>query len=136
MPPVVVVSDGDDPFRVDEALSLGAVGYVLASAPFEEINVALTLAAAGAAYLQPQVARDMLKRRLQGTIACQGMDLSRRQLELLRALALGMTNKEIAQRLDLAPGTVNDYMKQLFERLGVVSRAAAVSVGMRRGLIS
>ena len=109
---------------------------MLASAPVEEIHLALTLAATGAAYLQPQVAREVLKRRLQGTVACQGMDLSRRQLELLRALALGLTNKEIAQRLELAPGTVNDYMKQLFERLGVVSRAAAVSVGMRRGLIT
>jgi DNA-binding NarL/FixJ family response regulator len=136
MLPVVVVSDTDDPLRVDQALSLGAVGYVLSSAPREELIVALTLAAAGAAYLQPTVAREMLKRRLEGTISGSEMELSRRQMQLLTALALGLTNKEIAQRLQLAPGTVNDYMKQLFERLGVVSRAAAVSVGMRRGLIS
>src|SRR3954447_16694880 len=56
IPPVVVVSDTDDALRVDQALSLGAVGYVLSSAPSEEVIVALTLAAAGAAYLQPKVA--------------------------------------------------------------------------------
>ncbi len=47
-----------------------------------------------------------------------------------------MTNKEIAHLLDLTAGTVNDYMKDLFTRLGVASRAAAVSTGMRRNLIT
>jgi DNA-binding NarL/FixJ family response regulator len=135
-PPAVIVSDSDDPERVDKALALGAVGYLLGSSPLEEVVVALTWAAAGGAYLQPIVAKGMLERRFRPERQQEaGAGLSRRQLELLRALAMGLTNKEIAQELELAPGTVNDYMKQLFQRLGVVSRAAAVGAGIRRGFI-
>src|SRR4051812_9469700 len=137
-PPTVVISTSDDAGHVDRALALGAVGYVLNSAPADEVIVALTHAAAGGAYIQPVLAKSVLQRHMQlsGAQASARVDLSRRQLELLRALALGLSNKEIAHLLDLAQGTVNDYMKQLYARLGVASRAAAVGVGIRRGLIA
>jgi len=137
-PPTVVISTYDDAGHVDRALALGAVGYVLNSAPADEVIVALTHAAAGGAYIQPVLAKSVLQRHMQlsGAQASARVDLSRRQLELLRALALGLSNKEIAHLLDLAQGTVNDYMKQLYARLGVASRAAAVGVGIRRGLIA
>jgi DNA-binding NarL/FixJ family response regulator len=137
-PPVVVMSGYDDPGHVDRALALGAHGYVLKGGSIEEIVAAVIHAVTGGVYLEPVVARDVVQRHLllAGSSENTSGDLSRRQLELLRALAIGMTNKEIAHLLDLTQGTVNDYMKELFKRLGVGSRAAAVSAGMRRGLIS
>jgi DNA-binding NarL/FixJ family response regulator len=135
--PVVVMSAHDDAGHVDRALALGARGYVLKSAPITEIVAALTHAVAGGVYLQPVIAGAVVQRHLLLASASDhtSADLSRRQLELLRALAIGMTNKEIATLLELTQATVNDYMKDLFARLGVASRAAAVSTGMRRGLI-
>jgi DNA-binding NarL/FixJ family response regulator len=136
-PPVVVMSAHDDAGHVDRALALGAQGYVVKGAEIDEIVLALTHALSGGIYLQPVIAKAVVQRHLLLSDASEGGsdDLSRRQLELLRALANGMTNKEIASLLDLAPMTVNDYMKVLFARLGVASRAAAVGTGMRRGLI-
>jgi DNA-binding NarL/FixJ family response regulator len=137
-PAPVVISVHDDPGIVDQALALGALGYLLESAPTADVVFALEQAVAGGAYLQPVLARAVLQRHLQ--LAAVGprarIDLSRRQVELLRALASGLSNKEIAHLLDLALGTVNDYMKQLYARLGVDCRAEAVAVGIRRGLIA
>jgi DNA-binding NarL/FixJ family response regulator len=135
-PPVVVLANDAEAPEIDDALALGAVGVVVASSSLEEIGDAIRWASTGGAYLHPCVARSVLERQFgPGVKPISRPDLSRRQLELLLALGSGLTNKEIALRLNLAPGTVNDYMKQLFSRLGVETRAAAVGVGMRRGLI-
>jgi DNA-binding NarL/FixJ family response regulator len=137
-PAVVVMSMHDDAAHLDRALALGAQGYLLKSASIDEIVTAVTHATLGGIYLQPILAKGVIQRHLlvSGSRGAEAADLSRRQLELLRALAIGMTNKEIAGLLDLAEGTINGYMKDLFARLGVASRAAAVSAGMRRGLIA
>jgi DNA-binding NarL/FixJ family response regulator len=136
-PPVVVVSVHSDATHVDRALALGAVGYVLKSAPINDIVMAADQAASGGAFLQPALVKAILERHLlvSSGHGSSNIDLSKRQLEVLHGLALGLSNKEIARMLDLAPGTVNDYLKELYARLGVASRAAAVSVGIRRGLL-
>jgi DNA-binding NarL/FixJ family response regulator len=138
VPATLVLSRHDDAAHVDRALALGAHGYVMKNAPITEIIGAVAHAVAGGVYIQPAIARAVVQRHLLlvGPPKRVSDDLSRRQLELLRALAIGMTNKEIAHLLELTQGTVNDYMKDLFIRLGVASRAAAVSTGMRRGLIA
>ncbi len=137
-PAIVVISAHEDAGHVDRALALGAQGYVLKTAPIAEIVAAVIHSVSGGVYLQPTIAGAVVQRHLllAGSSERTSSHLSRRQLELLRALAIGMTNKEIAHLLDLTVGTVNDYMKDLFARLGVDSRAAAVSTGMRRHLIT
>jgi len=136
-PVIVVLSIHDDASNVDRALALGAQVYILKSAAAAEIIGAVLHAVAGGVYLQPIIARAVVQRHLllAGSSQRSLGGLSPRQLELLRALAIGMTNKEIAHLLDLSQGTVNDYMTDLFTRLGVASRAGAVSTGMRRGHI-
>jgi DNA-binding NarL/FixJ family response regulator len=135
-PPVVVVADDDDEALLDRVLSLGPVGYVLAVSPPSEVLTAVAWAAAGGVWVHPHLARTFLEHRVAGTPR-QGVatHVSPRQLDLLRAIADGRTNKEIAHDLSLSSATVNDYMKQLFQRLGVASRAAAVSEALRRGII-
>lgn len=136
-PRVVVLSIHDDPAHVDGALGLGADGYLYKGATAAEIVNAIEAAMSGGVYLQPQVARAVLDRHL--VLARPPRHptdgLSRRQRELLQALAMGMSNKEIAGQLGISAVTVKGYLKELYSRLGVDSRAAAAAVGIRRGLI-
>lgn len=135
--PTVVLTMHDDDRHVDRALALGASGYILKSAPREEMLRALTAAMTGGAYVQPSLAKPLLARHITGEepVADDTVSLTPRQLQLLRALASGRTNKELAHDLGISEGTVKSYLKELYERLGVSSRAGAVAYGMRRGLI-
>lgn len=137
MKPVVIISMHDEAVYVDRALSLGAVGYVLKSAPRTEIVRAMEAAVRGGAYLQPEVAKTVLERHLvlHAGRASPQLDLSTRQLEVLRGLAIGLSNKQIADQMGLAKETVKGYLKDLYARLGVTTRASAAAVGIRRGLI-
>lgn len=136
-PPVVAFSIHDDAAHVDRALSLGASGYVLKQARPEEIVGAVEAAAAGGAYVQPSLAQQLLRRHLVLTDQTRqlGTSISPRQRELLRALAIGLGNKAIAHRLGIREETVKGYLKELYPRIGVSSRTAAVAWAMRHGLI-
>ena len=136
--PIVVLTMHDDASHVDRALALGASGYVLKSAPRDEIIRALNAAVSGGAYIQPSLAKPLLARHVVADAA--GIDeepiqLTPRQLQLLRALAAGGANKELAHELGISEATVKGYLKELYARLGVTSRAGAVAYGLRHGLI-
>ena len=136
-PPVVVLTMHDDPASVDRALALGASGYVLKSAPRDEIVRAIESAVAGGAYIQPSLAKPLLARHVPPEAGEPGgaVNIPPRQLQILRRLAAGRSNKELATELGISEATVKGYLKELYSRLGVDSRAAAVSYGMRHGLI-
>lgn len=136
--PIVVLTMHDDASHVDRALALGASGYVLKSAPRDEIIRALMAAASGGAYVQPSLAKPLLARHVlagSGDVQDSSVQLTPRQLQLLRALAAGRANKELAHDLGLSEATVKGYLKELYVKLGVTSRAGAVGYGMRHGLI-
>jgi len=136
-PPIVTLSIHDSAAHVDRALSLGASGYVLKSARPEEIIAAAEAAMAGGAYIQPSLARPLLKRHLVLThqTGPASTQVSPRQHELLRALALGLGNKVIAHRLGIAEETVKGYLKELYPRIGASGRTAAVAWALRNNLI-
>lgn len=136
--PIVVLTMHDDASNVDRALALGASGYVLKSAPRDEIVRALTAAVSGGAYVQPSLAKPLLGRHLSAADASPAeapVRLTPRQVQLLRALAAGLANKELAHDLGISEATVKGYLKDLYARLGVTSRAGAVGYGLRHGLI-
>jgi NarL family two-component system response regulator YdfI len=135
--PVVVLTMHDDPAHVDRALALGASGYILKSAPRDEMLRALTAAVAGGAYVQPSLAKPLLARYVVtgGPIADEPKALTPRQLQLLRALAAGRSNKALAHELGISEATVKSYLKELYARLEVSSRASAVAYGIRHQLI-
>jgi len=136
--PTVVLTMHDDDASVDRALSLGASGYILKSAPREEMLRALSAAASGGAYVQPPLAKALLARHLTAVTPTPdepAVRLTPRQLQLLRALAAGRSNKELAHDLGLSEATVKGYLKDLYVLLEVASRAGAVAYGMRHGLI-
>ncbi len=122
---------------VAEAVVAGAVGYLLKDVKREELSQAIRVAYRGQAPFTPALARKLVsafnKQRGLGCGEVEG--LSERQRDILRLLASGATNKEIASQLFLSETTVKREMRCLFGKLEVSSRSGAVSEAYKRKLI-
>ena len=132
--PVIIVSGNEDRAAIDRALSLGARGYVTKTTPSELTVAALRLVLTGGTYvpatfLAPQAA----PAEPAGTATLAAADLTPRQREVLELLARGCPNKEIAQRLGMAVGTVKIHMTAILRALDVKNRTQAVLVAMQMG---
>ncbi|GGP92156.1 DNA-binding response regulator [Streptosporangium pseudovulgare] len=125
---VIVLTTYDTDADVTRAMAAGVAGYLLKDAPREDLHRAVRTAAAGGAVLAPSIASALI-----GKPPVQ--EPSPRELEVLRLVARGSANKEIARALLISETTVKTHLKHVFAKLGVDSRAAAVVVAMGRGLI-
>jgi DNA-binding NarL/FixJ family response regulator len=130
---VLMLSMHDQPAYVRRAIELGAAGYVLKSAGRDELLTALQVAAEGGTYL-PGELMEPLAASMAGRTRPSGK-LSPREHQVLQLVANGYENKQIATELDLSEATVKTYLRGVFERLEVSSRAEAVAVGLRLGVI-
>ncbi|WP_022890394.1 response regulator transcription factor [Agromyces italicus] len=128
---VLVLTTYDTDSEVLPAIEAGATGYLLKDAPSEVLMGAVVSAARGEAVLAPSVAM-----RLMGRVRGPEVVLSERELEVLRLVAAGNTNRESAAELFISEATVKTHVLHIFEKLGVNDRAAAVAVGFQRGLLS
>lgn len=115
--------------RVLAAVRAGARGYVLKGAPSERLFEAIRTVATGGLDLPPEVSERV------ASAAADGRALTERQIEVLRELAAGRTNREIAARLGIAERTVKFHLSELFTRLDVTNRTAAVAEAIERGVI-
>lgn len=115
---------------VGPAIEAGATGYLLKDALPEELTRAVRLAARGETVLSPLVAT-----RLVGRVHEPTVSLSDREMEVLRLIADGSTNREAAARLFISEATVKTHVLHIYDKLGVNDRAAAVAAGFRRGLL-
>jgi DNA-binding NarL/FixJ family response regulator len=129
---VIILSMHDQPAYVRRAIELGASGYLLKSTGRDELIRALEAVASGGAYLQGEVVAPLITEVKEGTEPAR---LSPREHEVLQLVAQGYENKQIATELEIAEATVKTYLRGIFERLDVSSRAEAVAVGLREGLI-
>ena len=124
-------------FDTDEyivpALSAGAQGYLLKDASPDELIRAIHLLQEGGAPLQAGVAAKFLESMNESKNADE---LSPRELEVLRLLVAGASNKSIASQIHLSENTVKSHISHIFSKLNVQSRAEAVSVALKRGLVS
>jgi DNA-binding NarL/FixJ family response regulator len=118
---IVLTSFGDDR-HIADALDAGAVGYMLKHAGPDELLDAIRAAAAGDSPLDPKAARVLLASRRVGPAARQ---LSAREEEVLRLVASGLANKQIARRLDISERTVKAHLTNVFAQLGVSDRTQA-----------
>ncbi|MCA2229862.1 response regulator [Nonomuraea aurantiaca] len=125
---VIVLTTYDTDADVTRAMAAGVAGYLLKDAPREELHRAVRTAAAGGAVLAPSIASALIR----GPAAQRP---SPRELEVLRLVARGAANKEIARTLLISETTVKTHLKHVFAKLGVETRAAAVVVAMERGLL-
>ena len=129
----LILSAYDDEEYVTEALERGASGYLLKSAPGSELVNAVRAVTGGATVLQESISRQLLQRRQP---AVGGRRLSSRELEILRLIAHGLHNKEIARRLGISTRTVEAHLNNAFSKMGVSSRTEAVLSALNDQLIS
>jgi DNA-binding NarL/FixJ family response regulator len=121
-------SDGE----VLRAIEAGAVGYLLKDVPHEELSRALRAVAKGARYLAPAVTERLMARWQQPA----RLTLTDRELEVLRCVAHGKGNRQIATELGIAEPTVKAHLVHIFEKLGVENRTAAAHMARELGLIA
>ncbi len=132
---IVVFTAFDTDERILAALQAGARGYLLKGAPREELFAAIRTIAAGGSLLQPVVASRLL-RHMRGESDEEHIEpLSPRQDEVLRLLAHGMQNKEIAVALGIGDRTAKFHVETVLRKLGASNRTEAVAIATRRHLI-
>jgi two-component system response regulator NreC len=129
---IVVLTMQQEPAFAREALGGGALGYVLKEAADEELVEAVRRAAAGESYLNPRLGARIASEPLPGPPD----DLSGREVDVLRLIALGHTNAEIAQQLYLSVRTVETHRSHIQQKLRLSTRAELVGYALDRGLIA
>jgi two-component system, NarL family, response regulator LiaR len=145
-PRIIVFTAFDNDERIIHAIQAGADGYLLKGAPREEIFNAVRVTMQGGSLLQPLVASKLLRhvgqQHVSGTPARQMAKvppietLTERELEVLRLLAQGMPNKEIATHLVISERTAKFHVSSIMGKLGATNRTEAVSLAAQRGLIT
>jgi DNA-binding NarL/FixJ family response regulator len=137
---VIVLTTFDDDEYVFDALRAGAVGYLLKDVPAEKLFEAIRAAARGESFLQPSVAAKVvveftrLSQRSIPPSESLSDPLSERELQILRIMASGATNRQIAERLFISPGTARNHVTSILGKLGVSDRAQAVIRARELGL--
>lgn len=126
---VLLLTTFDTEEDVGKCLEAGARGYLLKDAARTQLVEAIRAIAAGAVYLPPAVAGRLAER-------LPHPDLTDRELEVLKLVADGLRNKEIAARLHIAESTVKVHVQRILGKLGVADRTHAVTTALKRGLIS
>lgn len=133
----IVFTAFDTDERILGALKAGAQGYLLKGAPREELFKAIRVVSEGGSLLQPVVASKLLQHM--STQAGKGQpafeDLTEREMEVLRLLAQGKPNKEIAETLVITERTVKFHVSSILSKLGAGNRTEAVMIAAQHGLI-
>jgi DNA-binding NarL/FixJ family response regulator len=127
---VVVLTSFPDQELIFDSVQAGAVGYLLKDAAPEEVVRAVRSAAAGESPLDGRVARTLLTRGA----ASGEATLTERELEVLRLVARGLANKQIARHLGIAERTVKAHLTSAFQRIGATDRTQAALWAARHGL--
>jgi DNA-binding NarL/FixJ family response regulator len=124
---IVVLSSyasGDD---VSQAIHYGASGYVLKSMSLKQVMEAVRVVHLGGQYIPPEIA-NRLNQHL-------SVHMSVREIEVLRLIAKGRSNKEIASELGIVEGTVKAHITNIFSKLKAVDRAQAITIAMKHGFL-
>ncbi len=133
---VLVLSMQDDPSYVREAFAAGASGYVLKEAVDEEVVAAVREIANGGRYVHPTLGARMVAAEAQERAATEADPLSEREREVLRLLALGHTNQEIAENLYISVRTAESHRAHIMRKLRLTTRAELVRYALSHGLLT
>lgn len=134
--PILLFSSYDNPTYIARAVALGAAGYVLKTASNERLIEALNIALSG----ESAWTREEL-RRVTGALATPRLSqdievpLTQRESEVLRQMALGLTNKEIAKMLGISYETVKEHVQHILRKIGVSDRTQAAVWAVRKNLV-
>ncbi|HEY6926192.1 MAG TPA: response regulator transcription factor [Steroidobacteraceae bacterium] len=126
---VIVVTSFEGDYDVQRALTAGAFGYLLKSAPLEELVGIIRKVHAGRKHVPAALAENM-------AVYIGGESLTAREVEVLRRIAEGDRNRDIGERLSISEETVKVHVKRIMEKLEAKDRTQAVAIGIRRGIIT
>ena len=127
---VVALTASMDEARMLGVLRAGAAGYLRKDAAPETLLAAVRAVARGKTYIDPAIGRQLLEAQMAGDV------LTGRETEVLRHLALGLSNREIASSLAVGEETVKTHVTHVLSKLGVENRAQAIVQALKRGLVS
>jgi len=139
-PHVLIVTTFDDDEHLYDALRAGASGFLLKNSPPEQLVEAVRAVAAGEGLLSAAVTRrvlDEFARRVPGdAVRADALaELTERELEVLRLVAAGLSNREIAERLVITPGTAKTHVSSILMKLSARDRVQAVVIAYESGLV-
>ena len=129
-PPILILTTYDSDSDILGAVEAGATAYLLKDAPTAELTAAIRAAATGETTLGPTIQRRLLTR-----LRRPDTSLTLRELEVLRLVDAGRSNEAIAQELSLSRATVKSHLAHVYNKFGVTSRTAALSVARGRGIL-
>ena len=138
---VLVLTIASDDDSIMQAMMAGASGYMLKDAPVEELVAGIRAAAAGESSISPRIAAKLLAWMREGgrtepsAPEAVGADLSDRELEVLRLLAAGKGNAEIAQELFISPKTVKNHIASILAKLQIENRIQAAVYAVKAGIV-
>ena len=135
-PPTLVLTTFDDTAVVLDAIRSGARGFLLKDISYQQLMSAIRAIAAGGTVFQPAITQRLL--RAAGTIASDAMpmeELTARELEVVRLMSGGYSNKEIAHALGTAEGTIKNQVSSILSKFGVRDRTRAVLKALEAGLL-
>ncbi len=140
---VIILTTFDDDEYIFEGLAAGARGYLLKDAEYDELSQAIRTVAAGESLLQPQITTRVLKEftRLSSMAASRPKarplvePLTERETEVLRLMASGASNQDIAEKLFIGQGTVKHHVRSIFAKLGARDRVHAILLAQELNLV-
>ena len=139
VPRIIILTTYDLDEYVFDALTAGASGFLLKDVPPEDLVKAIRVTAAGDAMLAPSITRRLIEQFARQRPVAPGTDrlagLTERELEVLRLMARGLSNAEIAGRLSLGESTVKTHVGHILDKLGLRDRVQAVILAYEAGLI-
>jgi two-component system NarL family response regulator len=126
---IIVLTTYDNDEDIHRALKAGARGYLLKNVPGEELVQAIRTVHAGDRWVPPRIAARLVE-------WVSGEVLTARELEVLRLLFSGLSNKEIAAALAISDNTIKYHLKSIFGKLGARDRTEAVTLALQRGILN
>jgi DNA-binding NarL/FixJ family response regulator len=133
---VLVLSMEDDPHYVHEAFAAGASGYVLKEAVDTDVVGAIREVAAGGRYVHPALGARLIFAEAKQKARDEADPLSEREHEVLRLLALGYTNQEIAKQLYISVRTAETHRSHIMQKLRLTTRAQLVAYALEQGMLA
>jgi DNA-binding NarL/FixJ family response regulator len=133
--PFLVLTSHEEETEIIAALSCGVDGYCIKGTSLQQLLSAIAVVQEGAVYLDPQIARAVIAHLQPPRFKTSQIDLSPRELEILKLVVDGRSNPEIAEMLYLSLSTVRAHSRSIMNKLAVDDRVQAAVVALRSGLV-
>ncbi len=131
---IILTGSFGDELRVREALQAGAIGYLLKDVLRSDLVAAIKRAASGKTTLHPEAQEQLMQVMVEEK--APHLDLTEREIDVLKLIGQGNSNKKIAVLLDLSEGTVKGYVSTILDKLGLADRTQAALYAVKHGLVA